>query len=173
MRILSILTIVLAISSAACAADDDASKMAKKQADEVSQAFVKADYTKIVDLTYSGLIDFVGGRDKLIGITKGAMEMFKQQGIEVTSYKMADPGEIVKGEGKSYVVVPATMELKAPVGKIKVKSYLLGISTDDGKSWKFLDGSGLANKELKDKIVPNLPAKLKLPEQQQPEVTKE
>jgi hypothetical protein len=171
MRTLSILTIVLATSAAARA--DAAADAAKKQADEVSQAFVKSDYAKIVDLTYSGLIDFVGGRDKLIGITKGAMEMFKQQGIEVISYKMAEPGEIVKGEGKSYVVVPATMEMKAPVGKIKVKSYLLGISTDDGKSWKFLDGSGLANKELKDKIIPNLPAKLKLPEPQQPEVTKE
>lgn len=171
MRILCILTIILA--SGAIARGDAAADAAKKQADETSQAFAKGDYAKIAAMTYPALIDFMGGRDKMIAATKSAMEMFKKQGIEVVSYKTSEPGEIVKGEGKSYVVIPATLEMKAPVGKIKVKSYLLGITTDEGKTWKFLDGAGLANKELKDKIIPNLPAKLKLPEPQQPEIIKD
>jgi hypothetical protein len=61
--------------------------------------------------------------------------------------------------------------MKHPKGKFIVKSYLLGISSDNGKTWKFVDGAG-----LDDKItggLPKLPAKLKLPEKQKPEQIEE
>ena len=113
----------------------------------------------------------MGGRDKMIAVTKAALNTAKEQKIEVVSYRTSEPGEIVKDGGKSYVVIPATMELKAPDATIRVKSYLLGISSDDGKTWKFLDGAGL-NKELQNKVLPDLSAKVKLPGPVVPEIIK-
>jgi len=170
MRALCILTVVLATS--AIARGDAATDAAKKQADETSQAFAKGDYARIVDMTYPTLIDFMGGRDKMIATTREAMQKAKDQGIEVVSYKISEPGEIVKDGGKSFLIIPAVMELKAPDARIIVKSYLLGISSDDGKSWKFLDGAGLNSKELMDKVLPKLPGKLKLPGPVTPEIIK-
>jgi hypothetical protein len=51
-----------------------------------------------------------------------------------------------------------------------VKSYLIGVSADDGAHWTFIDGSGKA--EERKKIVPDLPAALKLPRPQQPQYIK-
>lgn len=168
MRTLCILTLVLATSG--IAHGDAAIDAAKKQADAMNQAVARGDCAKAVDLTYQGLIDFVGGKEKLIALTESMLKTMKSQGIELISSKLSEPGEIVKEDGKSYIVFPTLSEVKAPQGKMRVKSCLLGISIDDGKSWKFVDGAGLASKEAKDKILPNLPARVKLPA---PEVTKD
>ena len=60
-----------------------------------------------------------------------------------------------------------------PAGRILAKTYLLGISPDGGKSWTFLDGTGLQSKEVREKVLPTMPAKLKLPELSPPQIIKE
>ena len=170
MKSLYIMAVALVVSPAH---GDEASKIAKKQADEMNQAVLKGDYGKLADMTYPALVDFMGGREKMIAATETIMKTLKAQGIEILSNKLAEPGEITKDDGKSYIVISSSMEMKAPMGKIRMKSYLLGVSADDGKTWKFLDGAGLANKELREKVLPNFPAKVKLPEPQQPEIIKD
>lgn len=169
----TIAALLLVVTSVPVLRADEAADNAKKQADQVSQATVKGDYAKVADFTFSGLIEFFGGRERMISATEAIMKTLKSQGFEMTSNKVSDPGEIVKEDGKSYIIVPTLAEMKAPQGKMRIKGYLLGISSDDGKNWKFLDGAGLGNKELKDKILPNLPAKVKLPAPVAPEITKD
>ena len=66
---------------------------------------------------------------------------------------------------------PAARE--AAGGKAVSKSYLLGISSDGGKTWKFADGAGLDKKESRDKTLPKLPAELQLPMIEPPAITKD
>jgi hypothetical protein len=97
----------------------------------------------------------------------------KAQGIAFKSYNVGDPGEFMSEGNNTFVIVPTVLELTFTGGKAIGKSYLLGISSDEGKTWKFGDGAGLAKKESRDRILPKLPAKLKLPAIEQPEITKD
>jgi hypothetical protein len=46
---------------------------------------------------------------------------------------------------------------------------LLGISADRGKTWTFVDGSGIGNDEtMKKRLLPNLPKELELPKTGKP-----
>jgi hypothetical protein len=53
--------------------------------------------------------------------------------------------------------------MKAPQTKIVAHSYLLAVSSNQGKSWFYADGSNLTP-ELMNTIFPKLPKELKLPE---------
>jgi hypothetical protein len=83
------------------------------------------------------------------------------------------PGEFLTEGDYTFVVVPTKLDMTIPCGKAVAKSYLLGISPDGGKTWKFVDGSGMENKEFREKGLPKLPAKLKLPVKEMPEITKD
>jgi hypothetical protein len=155
------------------AAEETKSAVVKQKAQEVGQAVVKEDHAKLVDLTYPKLVELMGGREKMIAILESGSKAMKEKGFALRSVTVAEPGEFLTEGENTFVVVPTTLEIKAPGGKILGKSYLLGISSDQGKTWKFIDGNGLANKEKRAKVLPTLPAKLKLPEQQQPEFVKD
>lgn len=49
------------------------------------------------------------------------------------------------------------------------KSYLLAISSDQGKTWTFMDGGNLVDPKMREKLVPNFPEKLKLPVIEKPQ----
>jgi hypothetical protein len=63
--------------------------------------------------------------------------------------------------------------MTAPKTKVVAESYLLGMTTDGGKTWTFADGTALAQGPARDALLPTLPKDLKLPEQKPPMVTKE
>jgi hypothetical protein len=56
--------------------------------------------------------------------------------------------------------------MTAPGGKILQKSFVIGVSGDEGKSWVFVNGD-VDIKQVK-KVLPNLPDELKRPEKQKP-----
>ena len=101
------------------------------------------------------------------------MMQIKGKGYSLTKYEVSEPGDFHTEGDNTFVVVPATMEMKFSAGKIRSKTFLLGISSDKGKSWTFLDGTGLHNKEFRDQVVPKMPVKLKLPERSKPEIIKD
>jgi len=144
----------------------------KKLAEELADATVKQDFTKVIDLTYPTLVKELGGREKAIEQSAAIMNQIKTQGFVITAFTVGEPGDFSKEGDNTFVVVPTAMEMTAPVGKIESKSYLLGISSDAGKTWRFLDGAGMQSKELRDKLLPPLPAKLKLPEKEPPRLVK-
>lgn len=144
----------------------------KKLAQEIGNASIQGDYAKVIDLTHEGLVKEMGGRDQAIKTVEMLMQAIKEQGIEIKAYKAGDPGEFLTEAGKTFVVVPTVVEMTIPNGKAIGKSYLLGISSD-GKTWKFADGAGLENKEFREKVLPKLPDKLKLPAKEKPEIIKD
>lgn len=146
---------------------------ATEQAEEVKKAILGGDYAKMADLTHPKVIEVMGGKDKMVAATKAVMDQMKAQQIEIKSYTIDKPGAPVVDGQTAYVVLPTRMEMTAPKTKVLSESYLLGTSTDAGKSWTFVDGTGLAQGPVRDTILPNLPKDLKLPEPKPPMVTKE
>ena len=104
------------------------------------------------------------------GFSKG-MEQIKERGFEIKAYNIGEPGAFIEKDRKTFVVVPTTMEMKFPKGLIRSKSFLLAISSDMGKTWKFADGAGISkNPGLREKLVPDLPKELEFPKPATPEI---
>jgi hypothetical protein len=162
--------VLLVVCCITAQANDEAkSAVVKQKAQEVGQAVLKGDYAKIADLTYPKVVEAMGGRDRMIAETEAAMKQMKERGITFRSQTIGDPSGFLTEGGNTFTVLPTTIEMTVPGGRAVSKSYLLGISADGGKAWTFADGSGLDTQEKRDKLLPKLPAKLKLPEKQKPE----
>lgn len=97
----------------------------------------------------------------------------KDNGFLLTKYEVGDPGRFHTQGDNTFVIIPATAEMKFSAGKIITNSYLLGISSDSGKSWKFVDGQGLADTNGRDSVLPPMPATLTLPIVGKPKITKD
>ncbi len=150
----------------------DTSKV-RDLADAVGKAVLDNDYAKVADLTYPKIVEVMGGKEKMVEKTGEVMAGLKAQGLAFTKYTVGKPGGPVIDGKTAYVVVPTTILLTGPQTKIESESYLLGVSTDGGKTWTFADGAGLSNPVLRDKVFPSLPAALKLPEKKAPKITKD
>jgi hypothetical protein len=144
---------------------DTQSGVVKQKAQEFGQALIKGDFAKAVDLTYPKLVEERGGRDKLIASLEMSTKLLKNQGFVLQSAEADEPGEFLTEGENTFVIVPTTNAMRAPGGgTVGGKTYLLGISSDKGKTWRFMQGTELSNRGLRAKVLPKLPAKLKLPD---------
>jgi hypothetical protein len=145
----------------------------KKLAQELGAATLQGDFAKVIDHTYPTLVKQLGGREKAIETTEAMVKQMKAQGFTIKGYTIGEPGEFLTEGNNTFVVIPTKLEMVFARGKIIGKSYLLGISPDQGKTWKFADGAGIIkDKDLFSKLLPKLPTNLKLPEQEKPEIIK-
>jgi hypothetical protein len=65
--------------------------------------------------------------------------------------------------GRRYIFIPYNAVLEGFGRKALAKSFLIGVSEDDGSSWKFVDGQRLT-KDMIGQVIPGYVGKL--PEQQ-------
>lgn len=173
--------IVLAVVMAAVplfAADppkpEAAKKAAKKAAEEYAAAFVKGDVTAMFDHVHENAIKVAGGREKGEQFVKQTLKQGADAGIKAKSFAVDAPDDLLVEGDNTFAVLPTTAEATSPEGRQVFKSYLLGISADGGKTWKFVDGAWLlGSKKVAEAILPKLPAKLELPELKAPEIVKE
>jgi hypothetical protein len=171
----AVCTALFALSLLAAPAADDAKALAnvKGKAEEAVKLFLKGDFKEFTAFVYPPVLKNMGGRDKVVEqLTKLAKDM-KEKGLEFRTATVADPTDSATAGDERYVVVPYTLEMKAPGGKLTGKTYLLAISTDKGKTWAFVDGAGLQDEGLRKKALPNLPARLKLPKVEKPTFEKD
>jgi len=168
----SIMACVLLGSFTCMTAADDSVNLnnLKKLAVSLSDAFMKGDHAFVIDHTYDNVVKVLGGRTKAISALEAGMKAMLDKGVNITSYNVSDPEMIVTSGNSQYTVVPTVIEMTFPQFKIRANSYLLGISDDSGKTWKFIDGSSMANPESRKLFLSNLPADFKLSPKQQPEI---
>ena len=160
--------LVAVICVRALAADGPSLKQElRSKVEAFGVAMVKSDYAAVAEMTYPPLVEKVGGRDKMIASIKSGMEAMKAQGVSFQSVSVEDdPSDTVPNGSELYVVVPYTLKMNVPQGTLAAKTYVIGISGDNGKSWKFVNGAKDMGR-IKE-LLPNLPDQLKLPEYQQP-----
>jgi len=136
------------------------------RASELSEALEHKDYAKVVDMTYPKVIEYAGGREKLLTAMTTELKTMEAEGVQIISSKSSAPSQFLHDAGGIYAVVPITSKFKAKDGMFQVEGSLIAISTDGGKNWTFIDATGKDQVELK-KILPNLD-KLKLPPEKEP-----
>jgi hypothetical protein len=146
---------------------------AKDKAKEVCKLLLDRKYKEFVELTHPRVVKELGGPEKMVETLNATTKQLKELGYELEAVTPGDPTASAAAGDERYVVVPYSIKMKAPAGKMTIKSFLLAISADKGKTWTFADGAGLRNDEMRKKMLPNLPASLKLPEVERPVIEKD
>ncbi len=169
-RIVSIFALLFAMTSARA---DDAVKAAaaKRVAEELSEAMMARHYDKVVDRTFDKLVAAAGGREKIIKIIQSGIQRGENEGMKIISLKVGEPGELHHEGENSFLVVPTTTQVRFPKATGVLNGYMLGISKDSGKTWKFLEGNNLESETARTLFLPKLPATLKLPKKAEPIIT--
>ena len=136
------------------------------QATQLTDALSRKDYGKVIDLTYPKVIEFAGGREKMLAETTREVQSMEAEGVVILSSTCAAPSQFVSDASGLYAVIPVVSKVKATDGVFQTEGCLIGVSTDGGQNWTFVDASGKDQKELK-KILPNLD-RFNLPPQKDP-----
>jgi len=137
------------------------------QAQEVNDAFRRRDFVRMVDLTYPKVIESAGGRDKMIASLAKGMKEMESEGVSVLSSTAGAPTQIVHVSEWIYAVVPTTLKVKAKDGIFQTESSMIGISSDKGANWTFIDAGGKDHAQLLS-FLPAPADTLKLPAEKEP-----
>jgi hypothetical protein len=146
------------------------SQNAREKAIQLHNAYLAEDFDTVADATIPKVVELIGGRAKMLAsLQKGARDL-KDRRIAMESFRVGEAREVVESGKELYVIVPCSIVVQRPDAKVTTSSYLLGVSSDAGKTWTFIDGAGVTEENLKQ-IVPNFPFdKLKLPAKTPPVV---
>lgn len=139
----------------------------KIQAGEVAQATVSGDFAKLIDYTYPKILAKLGGKDKMLAFLKNDSAQMKAEGFELEAVEIGKIKQIVVVDNEIFAVVPMTMKIKSPNGKAIGESSFVGVSNDNGKNWKFLNG---INQERFKSLFPRAAEKLQIPVDQAPKI---
>jgi len=143
------------------------SNVIKEQAELTAKALLNDDYETIIRFTYPKVIELVGGRDKMISlIKKGKIEM-GQEGISFDKVTIGKPSKTVMAGDEIHCLVPQTVYMKVPKGKMKSETHLVAVSRDNGVNWFFIDAVSL-NKDNIKSVLPNYNFDLILPPKKEP-----
>ena len=137
-------TILLTVFLAACgmAVSNDADTL-RADAEWMCQAVVKADADAIVEHTYPGLVEKVGGTDEMRkAIVAGHTDM-RQRGLVVIGLEITKISEPVQAGSELHAVVRTKRAVRGPTGKQTLESYVIAVSADEGENWTFVDGQKL------------------------------
>jgi hypothetical protein len=169
-----ILTCVLVAGLTGCSAKPFDRERARQaltaSTEQVRQAMLREDHQRMADLTHPAVINGLGGREKFTQQLAEIAAEAKVKGFGFADVIFSESSELVESRGAVYAVVPFDLRMTGPDGaKGVTPSYLIGVSTDGGASWKFIDGNGIAGDRAKlRQVLPGFPDTLALPPKQNP-----
>jgi hypothetical protein len=155
------LALIVMVAAAGCerAPPDAALLRCQAQAEACGAALVAKDFEKFADLTHPRLVNLLGGRAAMAELLR---KQVKESAFEIVALKVDVPERIIVAGPDVIAVVPVTRTTLDGGKKTEGRSFFLGVSSDQGKTWTFLDGTHLDNRLLK-LVLPHFPSGVRLP----------
>lgn len=135
---------------------------AKRNAQDIMSAYTGGQYARFADLTHRKLLELAGGREKIISKMKADNEKMQATGWAYGATTVGDPKQFAWMEKELVAIIPYSIEYVSPNRKKKDESYLIGVSSDRGKSWTFVEGRRINRENVKD-LLPKFPEGINLP----------
>jgi hypothetical protein len=143
------------------------SSIIKKEGDIMIKAMTEKNYALIINYTYPEIVKLAGGKGKLLQNVKSAMEKMEKDGYYFEEITLGEPEKIYVAGKELHCLVPETIIMNTPNGKIKATNYLLALSRDNGKKWYFIETHNLDKRNL-NLIFPNFNKELIIPQKTKP-----
>jgi hypothetical protein len=141
---------------------EEAAKTLRAQAEESSRAFIEGDFERLADYTYPKLVELIGGREKLVEFLRKSVGDMKAEGFVPLSSVPSAHTQVLRAGRHTYAIVPLKFKMRAPDQILVSDSFMIAVSDDEGRSWKFLSGASVDEAKLKV-LLPDAAGKLKLP----------
>lgn len=129
------------------------------------QSIVEEDYATMVDLTYDNIIDMAGDKDYYVKLIKSNRESLKSVGMIMESATFTSSSPVVKAGDELHAIVSFNKRTIISDKPYEGTSYLLAITKDKGKTWKFVELETFDSEGIKD-FVPNYNDNLPFPVQE-------
>ncbi len=143
-----------------------------ERAESQARAFLKAtqerNYGAVVDLTNPKYIKMMGGRESALKEMKKEFDGIAEGGITLEPFKMEAPSDLRQTKDGRFCLVHHTIRIKGKGKVASVKGMLLGVSTDDGKNWTFVQAAN--GEQYFRRLLPEIPDSLKFPKIDQSQV---
>ncbi len=131
-----------------------------------NDALVSEDYATFAKCTHPKVVKALGGPEGMAKFLRSGREKMRTEGADFLSGTVEAPSELIPAGKLLVAILPTTITMKVPGGKLVKRSHLIGISRDRGRHWTFIDREGLNADNLKQ-FVPGLPARVQLPDRQE------
>ena len=125
-------------------------------AEKMAAAFLKRDYKIYAEYIYAGLFEKAGGKEVFMQRIEESIKTSESQGARHDSVIISEPSKAVMCNGQWQCLLKQEIVISnAGQEPFSDVAYLIGISTDNGKSWAFLNGGRRPINILK-KEFPNI-----------------
>ena len=165
----SLLLICSALFSQTLSSDAASQSNAIKDGTTMAKFLLKKDYKGFTAFTYAPIIKMAGGLDKMASYMEQSFKGMEGEGFIIANVTVENCSKIIHTEKQLQCTLTEVIELKHTDGKLIQKSTLIGISTDKGTTWTFIDTHGETLKKLQETIK-ELSNELIIPKQQEPEI---
>jgi len=163
-RLLTLL-VMACMTTAVSAQDGSMVAFVKGNVQKMMDATCAADFRTVLDMTYPKVLEPMGGKEAALKQIEAAMNSIKGQGITFKVKEVGTP-TVMKGGKDYYCVAPYSLLMTIPEKKITMTSAVVGISSDEGKTWKYINLDEKGEKGVRG-MLPQLPAEMKIPKQEQ------
>lgn len=133
-----------------------------RQATEMRKYFMEKNYNAYSNYVYDGVIKMFGDKKKMISTSVDAFNKMSKAGYTFKKVDFSEAGDIIQTKNELQTVVHQKIEMETPNGNVLGDYYLIAISKDNGKFWKFIDTSGKDIESVR-KYFPTLSPKLYIP----------
>ena len=162
------LSAALGAAHAIGAPSTEMSEAATRDGNAMYEAFRKGHLEEFVSYTYPALVEQMGGKEEMIADLKKGRADMADNGFRFVSGTVAPPIQIVQAGSQLHAVLPLRQILAAPRGELHVAGHLLGVSSDGGKTWTFIDTVEMTPDNVRQ-VLPDFNPELELPPKTEPQ----
>jgi len=127
---------------------------------KLETSFKDNDYAYLFVVMYAPVVERMGGKEQGVLAAQAIVAQMKQQQMVMVSWKAKKPYQYIRGESRTYAVIPYESVLIIAGKRLRQESYQLGIKAA-GSNWQFVNGDTL-NPELFREFFPDFPSSAKL-----------
>ena len=103
------------------------------------------DLDKLANSVHPKVIKMAGGREQFKKLMAGLLESKKTQ-FESVRWRVDEPTQIIDHDGKVFGVVPRGLDgITVAKERVMYTASIVGISSDNGQTWKFVNGASFAS----------------------------
>ena len=135
---------------------------AKRDAQASVDALLRGDFERFAAFVYPRALKFAGGKERMIASVQRGVEEMRAQGARLESASAGQPEQMMRAGADLLTIIPVEQVATVEDGQILFSSHLLGVSSDNGRSWTFVDTLKLTPENVRS-FIPNFNSALKLP----------
>ena len=134
----------------------------KAAAKHMNDALVRKDLKTFVKTTYPKVVEQTeGGLEKIQAELEKQIAALEKAGNKILSAWPGEASAIIDTAGEYQCTIPQYMKMQLDNGKLTTQTTLIGLSSDKGKTWYFIDATDKSLSQWRS-LFPNISSQLVL-----------